>query len=61
MSTTLTSSVTHMTRHNHLLHMTRVLPILAVIFIAQCFFIPRVFPELDLGNLYFVMSVALVS
>lgn len=51
--------VTHMTRHNHLVHMNKVLPLLAIIFIAQCFFIPQVFPELQLGNLYFIMSIAL--
>lgn len=51
--------VVHITRNNHLLHMTRVLPILAIIFIAQCFLIPSAFPELQLGNLYFIMSVCL--
>jgi hypothetical protein len=53
------TAITHMTRNNHLIHMTRVLPLLAIIFMAQCFFIPQAFPELQLGNLYFVMSVAL--
>lgn len=52
-------NVTHMTRHNHLIHMTKVLPLLAIIFIAQCFLIPSAFPELQLGNLYFIMSVCL--
>lgn len=51
--------ITHMTRNNHLVHMSKVLPILAIIFIAQCFIIPSTFPELQLGNLYFIMSVFL--
>lgn len=59
MNTTDFKNITHMTRNHHLTHMTKVLPILAIIFVAQCFIIPQSFPELQLGNLYFVMSVFL--
>lgn len=41
--------------------MTRVLPLLAIIFVFQCFFIPQIFPELQLGNLYFIMAIMLCS
>ena len=53
--------ITHMTRNQHLVHMTRVLPLLSIIFCLQCFLIPSAFPDLQLGNLYFVMAIMLCT
>lgn len=53
------SAPIHLTRHEHLEHMEKTMPILVLLFGLQCLLLPYFFPELSVGNVLILVAIVL--